>query len=67
MGFAKPSAPPVHTDPPVVADVVENDTQNALAQQNSRRRGLLATILTEQNKLTTAAAPPARQSNKTLG
>lgn len=67
MGFAKPSAPPVQTEPPVVSDVVENDSQNALSHQNSRRRGLLATILTEQKNHTASATPPSQRSNTTLG
>lgn len=67
MGFAKPkiSQPEtVQTPPPVVSETLSDDTQQAYAQENSRKRGLLSTILTSRKQ---SDLVPTSDKNTTLG
>lgn len=51
MGFkSKSTAPTAITTIPVVTDTVENDTESAYAQENSRKKGLLSTLLSSKQQ-----------------
>lgn len=51
MGFkSKSAAPAAITTIPVVTDTVENDTESAYAQENSRKKGLLSTLLSSKQQ-----------------
>ena len=68
MGFLTPDIPTTDTTPPVVADVVETDTQNAYDQKAAHRKGLLSTILSSQKNAGSAMTTTASHSgNSTLG
>ncbi|MBR5895459.1 MAG: hypothetical protein IKZ13_07950 [Akkermansia sp.] len=71
MGFSKPSpapAPAVQSEPPVVAEVVQQDAQADYDQKAARRKGLLSTVLTSPKHSSAAALASAnRMSNTTLG
>ncbi|MBE6419248.1 MAG: hypothetical protein E7031_03880 [Akkermansiaceae bacterium] len=69
MGFAikTPKAPPVNTEPPVVADTQDTDTQAGYEQKSARRRGLLSTILTNNGKRGSLAPAAPPTDNTTLG
>lgn len=56
---------PVHTPPPVVSETVEDDATNNYDQKKANRRGLLSTILSNQNKGNALA--PQTGGNSTLG
>ncbi len=67
MGFSKlfkpASVPTTSVEPPTVSDTQEQDARSDYEQKASRRRGLLATILSDSNRSKTPAAP----GNSTLG
>lgn len=68
MGFKSKSSPaPVVSKPtiPVVTDTVENDTERAYAQESSRKKGLLSTLLSSQRKREQEQGQTF--GNKTLG
>lgn len=68
MGFAKPSAPSVKTEIPVVSDTVETDTQADYKQKTARRKGVLATILTGNSRSRGGMEPSSTESSRqTLG
>lgn len=59
MGFAKPKAPSApKTAPPVITANVEQETTAGYDQRQSRKKGILATILTERKR----AQAPATDS-----
>lgn len=67
MGFKpKSSASSVANNTiPVVTDTVENDTEHAYAQESSRKKGLLSTLLSSQRKREQEQGQTF--GNKTLG
>lgn len=69
MGFAvkTPKAPSVKQELPVVAETQETDTQADYEQKSARRRGLLSTILTHNNKQSSFAPVAPATNNTTLG
>ena len=69
MGFAvkTPKAPSVKQELPVVAETQETDTQADYEQKSARRRGLLSTILTHNNKQSSLAPAAPATNNTTLG
>lgn len=69
MGFAvkTPKAPSVKQELPVVAETQETDTQADYEQKSARRRGLLSTILTHNNKQSSLAPVAPAINNTTLG
>lgn len=69
MGFAvkTPKAPSVKKELPVVAETQEPDTQADYEQKSARRRGLLSTILTHNNKQSSLVPVAPAANNTTLG
>lgn len=66
MGFKSgSSAPSAQTTIPVVTDTVENDTERAYAQESSRKKGMLSTLLSARRKR--EESQNDTPGNKTLG
>ena len=66
MGFKSKSSPASAANTiPVVTDTVENDTERAYAQESSRKKGLLSTLLSSQRKQEQEQGQT--YGNKTLG
>lgn len=64
MGFKQaPDMPPATTTIPVVSETADTDTADAYEQSNSRRKGLLSTILSSRREQKQTAA----EGNTTLG
>ncbi len=71
MGFKKmfkaSSPATVTVAPPTVTETLESDSQADYAQQASRKRGLLSTILSNRNNRSVEGASASAAGNKTLG